>query len=178
MANKFTFSPRISQARFFGRYSLFFAMWGLFFANSFYRASVLYSEPSASDWSISQSYQRTFTFPLPRQPPPPQKQPKSGNAPGAFPRRSRPMVVPAWHHAMNPRLQCPPLAETIPAKAGKARNYMAQWSHFRQLGSLFLNDGFPPRLPVVCVVLSRSVDSPSIQCASPYKLYSRPHRIV
>ena len=37
-------------------------------------------------------------------------------------------VVPAWPPAMNPRLQCPPLAETSPAKVTKESNYMVSLS--------------------------------------------------
>ena len=60
-ANKIHFFAK--WGRFFAKWGLFFAKWGLFFANFFDHARVLYSEPSASDRSISRLYERTSTSP-------------------------------------------------------------------------------------------------------------------
>ena len=40
------------------RWGFFFAKWGLFFANFFDYTRIVYSEPSASDRSISRLYHR------------------------------------------------------------------------------------------------------------------------
>ena len=103
---------------FFTKWGLFFAKWGLFFANFFDHARVLYSEPSASDRSISRLYERTSTSPPPLHPARPTPAPPPRNpAPPALPApaQTRPRPTPRvarmvprllrWSHASS----APPL---------------------------------------------------------------------
>ena len=102
---------------FFSRYCHFFARWGFFFTTYFDPAPVLYSELSTLDWSFSLSYYHTFTSPLPRQPP----HAPAKTALPTLPKQPLP-PPPRLATSLPPRLQCPPLAETSPAKQEEARN--------------------------------------------------------
>ena len=128
-------SPFHHACCFFARHCLFFTRW-ISFSPPFLTMRVIYSKSSASDRSISLSYHSTFTPHLPLQPPQPQQKQAGPPPPPARPNQP-PVppapchvapVVPAWPPAMNQRLQCPLLAETSPAKARKARNYMLSFS--------------------------------------------------
>ena len=148
-ANKIHFFANFGH--FFAKWGRFFAKWGLFFANFFDHVRVLYSEPSASDRSMSQSYQRTSTPPPssrpaptqktrpPALPAPAQKQPPSHSQLAATSLPSRPPSFLRCSRA------CPPLLEIRAAKARKASKIMVNFSpsgvSFRQVGSLFRQVG-------------------------------------
>ena len=79
--------------------------------------------------------------PRPR-PPPPQFGPTGKTRPLCPPAPSHAApVVSTWLPAMNPLLQCPPLPETSPAKAGRQE---ITWTHLRHVWSLFRMIHFSP----------------------------------